>query len=262
MSVLRAALLWALLALPAIAADCVMTVRMDEDPPYLTTMPDGQPGGVHADIAREALRRMGCKAVFRTLPFTRSLKDLEDGTLDILPDTFRTPERQVYALFSRARNQVPNRLFIRAADQGRWTIRSLQDLPRLGIKLGVEGGALASPDFGAIAADPAFQAILTPARSHNSLWRMLRAGHIDAVILDDLTARWELAHLDLEDQVTGTNFVAAAAPAYFAFSRATVTEQQVHGFDAAVDAMRKDGTLPAILARYGLDPGSAVDISD
>lgn len=249
---LRAMMLWAVLAVPA-AADCVMSVRMDEDPPYLTTASDGQPGGAHADIAREALRRMGCKAAFRTLPFPRALKDLQDGTLDILPDAFRTPERQVYALFSRARNQVPNRLFIRAADQGRWAIRSFQDLPRLGIKLGVEGGALASPDFGAISADPAFQAILTPARSHNSLWRMLHAGHIDAVILDDLTARWELAHLGLEDQMTGTTFVAAEAPAFFAFSRASVTQEQVDRFDAAIETMRKDGTLRAILARYGLD---------
>jgi len=239
-----------------------MSVRMDEDPPYLTAMPDGQAGGVNADASREALRRMGCRAEFRTLPFTRSLKDLEEGTLDILPDVFRTPQRQAFALFSRTRNQVPNRLFIRASDKERWQIRSFQDLPRLGIKLGVEGGALASPDFGAISADPAFQTILTSARSHDSLWRMLRAGHIDAVILDDLTARWELGHLGLGEQIVGTDFVTAVAPAYFAFSRATVTEEQVRRFDAAIEAMRKDGTLDAIMARYGLDASAAIDIPD
>ncbi|HMA52541.1 MAG TPA: transporter substrate-binding domain-containing protein [Magnetospirillaceae bacterium] len=261
MSAWRVLLLWALLVLPA-AADCVMSVRMDEDPPYLTVMPDGRPGGVNADVAREALRRMGCKAEFRTLPFSRSLKDLEDGRLDILPNLFRTAERDGYALFSRTRDQVPNRLFIRAADKGRWDVRSFEDFPRLGVKLGIESGSLLSPDFPRIMEDPNFRAILTPARSHQSLWLMLRASRVDAVILDEQTARWELKHLGLAETVIGTDFIAAPAPAYFGFSRATVSADQVSAFDGAVEAMRKDGALAAILAAYGLEADAAVDIPE
>ncbi len=248
-----------LAALPA-AAECVMSVRMDEDPPYLTTLPDGKPGGVNADVTREALRRMGCRADFRTMPFSRALKELEDGGLDILPNVFSTPERQTFALYSRTRSHVPNRLFIRAADRGRWDITRLGDLPRLGVRLGLKGGAMASPDFAAVSSDPAFQAILTPSRSHESSLRMLHAGRVDAVILDEQTAHWELARLGFADSVIGTQFVAAPAPAYFAFSRAKVSEEQRDGFDAAIEAMRKDGTLTQILTGYGLDAGAAIDI--
>jgi len=255
----RAALLWMLAALPA-AAECVMSVRMDEDPPYLTMLPDGQPGGVNADVAREALRRMECRADFRTMPFSRALKELQEGGLDILPNLFRTPERQAFAFYSRTRDQVPNRLFIRAADKGRWDIKSFRDLERLGLRLGLPGGALASPDFAALSADPAFKALITPARNHASLLRMLQGGRVDAVILDEQTARWELARLGLADTVTATDFVAGVDPGYFAFSRAKVSEEQVERFDAAIEAMRKDGTVAGILSRYGLDPGAAIDI--
>jgi polar amino acid transport system substrate-binding protein len=258
---LRALLLWALLAVPALA-ECVLSVRMDEDPPYLTVLPNGQPGGVNADVAREALRRMGCKAEFRTLPFSRSLRDIQDGTLDILPDLFRTPEREVYARFSRARNQVPNRLFIRAADKGRWDLREFEDFPRLGVRLGVESGALVSLDFSKLMQDPKFRALVTPVRNHESLWRMLLAGHIDAVILDEQTARWELTHLGMAGTLTGTDFIAGAAPAFFAFSRATVTAGQVDAFDAAIEQMRKDGALAAILAAHGLEAGAAINIPE
>ena len=258
----RIALLWMLAVLPAAAGECVISVRMDEDPPYLTMLPNGQPGGVNADVTREALRRMGCKADFRTLPFSRALKDLETGKLDMVPNLFRTPAREAFALYSRTRGQVPNRLFVRAADKGKWDLRDFQDLPRLGVRLGVPAGAMVSPDFASVSAEPAFHAILTPARSHENLWRMLSGGHVDAVILDEQTAKWELAHLGFTNAIVGSDFVAAAAPAFFAFSKASTSPDRVASFDAAIDGMRKDGTVAAILARYGLDADAAIDISE
>ncbi len=259
MILLRGALLWMLAALPA-AAECVMSVRLDEDPPYLMTLPDGQAGGVNADVVREALRRMGCRADFRVMPFSRALKELQQGGLDIVPNMFRTPDRQAFVFYSRTRDKVPNRLFVRAGDKGRWDIANLGDLPRLGVRLGVTGGGLASPEFAAVVADPAFKAILTPAHSHEGLLRMLHAGRVDAVILDEQTAQWELAHLGFSESVAGTGFVAAAAPGYFGFSRAKVSEEQVAAFDAAIGDMRKDGMMAAILSRYGLAPDAAIDI--
>lgn len=261
MRVLRVILLGALAALPAAGA-CVMSVRMDEDPPYLTQLADGRPGGVNADVAREALRRMGCQAAFRTLPFPRSLRGLEDGTLDIVPDLFRTPQREAYVLFSRTHNQVPNRLFIRAADRGRWDIRTLQDLPRLGVKLGVQTGALVGPDFPGAMEDAKFRALVSPARSQEGLWRMLLAGRVDAVILDEQNARWELEHLGFDESVVGTDFLAATAPAYFGFSRASITAEQVQAFDSAIDQMRADGTLAAILAAYGLEATAGINVAE
>ena len=261
MTVLRAILLWALAGLPA-AAECVMSVRMAEDPPYLTSLEDGRPGGVNADVAREALRRMGCRAEFRMLPFPRSLRDLQDGVLDIVPDLFRTPEREIYALFSRTHDQVPNRLFIRASDRGRWDIKTFQDLSRLGVRLGVQTGVLVGPDFPGAMGEAKFRALVSPARTQESLWRMLLAGHVDAVILDEQNARWELKHFGFDQSIVGTDFLAATAPAYFAFSRASVTAEQVQAFDSAVDQMRGDGTLAAILAAYGLEPGAAIDMPE
>lgn len=261
MSLFRLIALGVLLGGP-VSADCVMNVRMDDDPPYLTITPDGHAGGVHADIAREALRRIGCRAEFHAFPFTRSLKDLAEGSLDIVPNLFSTPERETFARFSRTRDQVPNRLFIRNEDKERWTVHSFDDLPRLGMHVGYEAGALISPDFPRISADPRFEGVFVPGRTHESLWRMLTAHRIDGVIMDEQTARWELAHLGFDNAVGGADFIAATAPAYYAFSRATVTAEQVQAFDAAVSAMRKDGTLAAILAKYGLEESAAIDISD
>lgn len=257
----RAALLWMLAALPA-AAECVMSVRLDEDPPYLMTLPDGRPAGVNVDVVREALRRMGCKADFRTMPFIRALRALRTGELNILPNAFRSPERETFVLYSRTLSRVPNRLFVRTADKDRWAVASLGDVPRLGIRLGLAGWALTSPDFASFARDPAFKAMVTTAPSQDGLLRMLQAGRVDAVILDEVTARWELRRLGFADAAVGTDFITVSAPSYFAFSRATVSAEQARGFDDAVSDMRKDGAMAEILARYGFSPDAAIDISE
>jgi len=263
LSFLRAALLAMLAALPAVAgAECVMTMRMVDDPPYFILHADGPPTGLHADIAREALRRIGCRLDFREVPFTRSLKELEEGKLDIVPDLFLTPERERYTLYSRTRSRVPNRLFVRAADRERWQIHDFADLPRLGIRLGIETGALISPDFAAISADPAFKAILSTAHTHTGLWHMLETGRVDAVVLDELAAKRELVAEGLNGKIAATDFVTSGEAAYFGFSRATVGEDQRDRFDDAVAAMHKDGTMTRILAGYGLAAGAAIDLSE
>jgi ABC-type amino acid transport substrate-binding protein len=66
----------------------------------------------------------------------------------------------------------------------------------------------------------------------------------------------------MNSSVVGTTFIAAAAPSYFAFSRAAVTPDPVRRFDEAIEDMRKDGTLSAILSTYGLDGTVAVDIAE
>ncbi len=257
----RAALLLAVLAGPA-AAECTISMRMDQDPPYLTRQPDGTATGINVDVAREAFRRMGCKVEFRDVPFGRALRELQEGTLGVVSDMFETPDRESFALFSKTGNRIANRLYVRLADKDRWKIESYDDLPRQGIRLGIETGALASPDFKGVADAPAVHSILVPARTHESLWRMLAASHVDAVIMDDLTALTELRQLDLAQAITGTGFVASIDPAHFAFSRALFSSDDVHRFDETVAGMRRDGTVAKILVLYGIDPGAAVDIQD
>ena len=256
-----AALLLALLAAP-VMAECVVTMRLDSDPPYLMRKSDGSASGVNGDIAREALRRIGCSVEFREEPLGRALKELQEGKLGVISDMFRTPEREAYALFSHTRNEVANRLYVRTGDKNRWTLASFADLPRQGIRLGYESSSLASPDFQKVIDDPAFRTILFPIRTHEGLWRMLAAGRLDAVIMDELTARWELAQFGLDQEIAATGFRASTDPAFFAFSRVSTEPAEVRRFDEAIAAMRRDGTLAAILTSYGLDPNAAVDVSE
>ncbi|MEI9985329.1 MAG: transporter substrate-binding domain-containing protein [Aliidongia sp.] len=239
-----------LLAMPA-DADCVLSVRTHDDPPYSMIQPEELAGGISIDIVREGLRRIGCSVSFEDLPFARALASLRQGNLAVLPGVFRTPEREAFALFSAPVNAVPNKLFIRRADVGRWHVEKLADLIKPGFRLGVQIDVMYSAEYRQLLDNPAFQALLAPTSSRSNLWQMLAANRIDGVIADDLTARWEIHAAGYDAQIVPQGFVVSAEPSYVAFSRALVSLEQVANFDKALRAMHEDGTYDAILQRYG-----------
>jgi polar amino acid transport system substrate-binding protein len=245
------ATLW-LAALGASAANCVVTVRMDDVPPYLMTIGDGKPGGLSADVALAALDRIGCQAEFRNMPFARAIKSLQTGELGLLTDIFQTPEREEFILYSQVPLDMPNVLYVRREDRGRWPIKSLADFPRLGIHLGMTRGALFSAEQQSEANSPEFHAIVEEVSNHQSQWRMLAEKRVDAVICDPLVADWDLRRMHLDDQIVRDKFVTGTQPSYFGFSRKLVSEDFVARFDAAFRDMLKDGTVAKILEKYGL----------
>jgi polar amino acid transport system substrate-binding protein len=254
----RAGILAAALCLATSTAmgECVLRVRLDADPPYLIPAADGAAQGLNADLVKLALAQIGCRAEFHLMPFARALKSLATGDIDVVPDMFRNPERESYAWFSHTTQQVPNALFIRKSDAGKWSVHSLEDLPRLGIRLAIKRGVLITPDFDQLAKTPEFRAILETHNDHLGLWRMLLEKRVDAVVMDRLSAQWELRNAQLDHDVVEAMVIAAKDPSHFGFSRKTVTEEQVNQFDLAMHTMLEDGTVAKLIGKYGLDQPS------
>jgi polar amino acid transport system substrate-binding protein len=233
-------------------AACELVVRANSDPPYFIALPQGEVGGVGSDAVREALRRAGCTVTFVEMPFARALQSLRDGSVGVLANVFRNPEREAYAWFSAPYNKVPNRLFIRRTDQGRWRIERLADLIGTDFRLGVQIDVVYSPEYRGLKDDPHFQALLVPVSDRAALWQMLAIGRIDGVIADELTAHWELEAAGLAAAIGPHGFIATADVSYVAFSRKLVSADLVERFDEALASMRRDGTLAEICAHYHL----------
>ncbi len=238
-----------LLARPA-AAECVLSVRTHDDPPYSMAGPGGQASGISVEIVREGLRRIGCGASFEDMPFARALGSLQQGKLAVLPGVYKTQERAAFALFSEPLNAVPNKLFIRPGDAGRWRVARLADLIGTGFRLGVQIDVMYSAEYRQLLDNPGFKALLVPTSNRSNLWQMLAADHIDGVIADEATALWEIHAAGFDTAIVPQGFVASAEPSYVAFSRALVGPDQVARFDEALRAMHRDGSYDAILRHY------------
>ncbi len=243
-----------LLAAPASA--CVKRLRWNDDPPYSMRLPDGRVAGWSVDLAQAALQRMGCRLELLEMPFARALAELKAGRLDMLDGAFALPERQVYAHFSEPQFRSRNLVFIRAADLPRFQAQALADLHRAGWRFGAQVGVVYGPAYAALQQDEGFRAKLQLVPRRTSLWLMLARGRVDVVMADEMTAAYEIAAAGLHGTVVATPLVVSNEAASMAFSKATTDLAFVQRYDATLQAMARDGSLSAILQRYGV-PGAA-----
>lgn len=232
-------------------AACLLRVRQNADPEVLLPLPSGEHSGPQVEIVREAARRIGCRVQILHLPWARALIELQAGRLDVLPDAQRTPEREVFARFSAGAWLSRNGVFMRTSDlRAQGAPASLEDFAARRLRLGVQVGVLYGASTDRLLADQRLAALLVRAPSRKSLWNMLALGRVDGVIADESGGRRELHMLGLDHQLSLSAIPLEAEASYTAFSRATVTPELLARFDAALEAMRRDGSFVAIERRF------------
>lgn len=232
----------------ASAADCVQSVRRNPDPSASVRGPDGQLTGVRLSLTVEALRRMGCRAVVKDLPWSRALNDLALGELDVLPAAHRTPEREAFAIFSTQLTPAQFRVFVRR-ELAPSAPADLDGLHRSGLKLGLQSGVVYGTALEGLLADPAFAARVERVVNRPGLWRMLARGRVDAVLAEDFSAAWELEQLGLVGEVQASALLVEGETTSTAFSRRRHDADFVARFDATLAEMARDGTEQAIALR-------------
>ncbi|MDM4766043.1 transporter substrate-binding domain-containing protein [Pelomonas sp. SE-A7] len=247
---LLALCLWPTGAALAGQQPCVLSQRWNEDPPYSMRLANGEIRGINIELVAEALSRMGCTVKLVEMPFARALTELAAGRLDILPGALRRPERELFAHFAQERWHSRNRLFAHVQSRSLWPQSKLAEIPASGFRLGVQLGVSYGPEYAELSRDPAFVQTLQKSGSRRNLWQMLKLRRIDGLIADELTARYEIAELGLQNLVGMTEVVASTESSGFAFSKATVNEAFVERFNAATEAMVKDGSYQAIVQKY------------
>lgn len=239
-----------LLLLPTASRACELRVRRHPDPLMLVRMPDGELSGPQLETVREALRRTGCRMRVVALPWARALSDLASGELDVLPGAHRLPEREGFALFSSSSWPSRNRLYMRseglARDGQPLDLEQFLRSRRLGLQVGVAYG----PQLDALLRREELARNTQRAANRQGLWQMLAMGRVDGVLADEEGGQRELGRLGLQGQLRATDLVVDAEPSHTAFSRRRVDAALVARFDAALQAMQRDGTRAQIEKRF------------
>lgn len=238
-----------LLATPALAQDCVKTLRRNPDTPHLVRLPDGERSGPLQAVLTEALNRMGCRVKVVDLPWARALAELKAGQLDVLPGMLRTEEREAYTVFSAEARNSTNRLYLRAGDPRAAQLRELDDLLGLPFRLGTQNQVSHGIAFERLMRKPEFVQRVQTVAVRDSLWRMLTLGRLDGVLADETTVDFELQRLGLKGQVQASAVAITGVSTTTGFSRKSHDAAFVARFDRTLEAMRKDGSTAAIEKR-------------
>jgi polar amino acid transport system substrate-binding protein len=243
------------LGVPAFAqggapGECRMRLRWYDDAPYFMRGPQGEVQGIQADLVTEALRRMGCQVSLVELPWARALVELQAGRVDVVAGALRRPEREAYAYFAQPRLRSPNVLFahVEAPLDPAW--RRLTEVARSPFRLGAQGGVSYGPDFLELMADPAFASRIVRSALRRNLWTMIGLRRLDGIVADQATGRYELRQLGLSDRIRETAVVVSTEASTIMFAKKTVSADFVRQYDQISEAMVKNGTEAAIVARY------------
>ncbi|WP_374355331.1 substrate-binding periplasmic protein [Chitinimonas sp.] len=233
-----------LVILSCFAFAAPLRLVMTEYAPYSWQAASGEVMGIEADIVREALvRRLRLPVQMEVLPWVRAQSYVEQGSADAMI-AFPSERRRAYALVS----EVPVvdwsvSLFVSRQHPRQQQLAKVRDARDLaGFSLGVTAGNNW--------AEERLQGLsVERAPKPDSLLKMLVAGRIDAIPDSPIVLRYYLRELGLKDQVAEVAQLDARS-LHLLISRKSPYVGILPEIDAVLRAMKVDGTLAAIVARY------------
>jgi polar amino acid transport system substrate-binding protein len=234
----------------AAARACEMRMTWKHDPPYQYEDEQHRLSGLQVEVARAALASMDCRLVPVELPFARAMTELEAGRVDIVPGVQPRAERERFAWFSRPGLRTRNLVFLRSDLEPAQRLATLDDLRASDLRVGVERGTAYRAELKERLARPGMERRLEEASSLEGLMRMLQMHRIDAFVADEYSAHFLARQLGLSATMQPSAIVIDEEAPVYAFSRLSVKAAQVERFNAALDAMRQDGSLKRLETRF------------
>lgn len=254
-SLVLAALLAAGAAHAAPAAPRVVTICSDPWMPYAGEAGPGADEGYVIALARAALERSGYQVRYVVTPWSRCIADVQRGRWDAIACVdAREVQDAVYP--EEPVGETRPSFFVRL--DSTWRYQGPASLER--IRLGaIQGYAYAEEVDGWIEAhadDPQRLFLASGNEPLRRLFEMLSAGRVDAIIESPLVAAWTAHRLGgTAGPLREVGFAGPQVPIYVAFSRRTPDGAALaRAFDAGLRALRAEGKLAPLLARYRIPP--------
>lgn len=203
--------------------------------------------GLATELVSTALRRAGFSSSYNEVPWARAIEGLQHDKYDLTVATWHSAEREVYGQYSQP--YLTNTLRFIRKKGSHIDYQQLSDLRPYLISV-VRGYNYA----------PAFDSDSTlrkhPVNNFASAARMVVQEHAQLTVEDELVAQHtfngELQ--DIQDKLEFLPKSLSESPLHILVRRSHPQHQQIiDGFNAAMQAMRADGTYQMIMQRHSKD---------
>ena len=234
----------------------------DEPPPLVLAFSELAPwkvktgteyGGAYTEIVRELARRVGRELRIVECPHPRCMLMMQSGDADLSIGVQQSPEREAFMAYLRTpyRKTATDRVFyVRRGEAGR--IRNYEDLP--GLHIGVRQSSEYFDRF-----DEDKTLLKETALTNAANLRKLMLKRLDTVLMPEDQGAVLISELKLVGQVEPAVYREHdPTPRSVSVSRKSAAfETLMPQLEAAMQAMRRDGTLAAIydqhyFKRYGV----------
>lgn len=218
-----------------------IVIGYGEWPPYESeSLPDLGP--IPA-LVGAAFAHGGTHVEFKSLPWWRMLHEVETGTIDGALIWRDTGNRRATYLFSDPIFKSRISIFFRRNEVRHWT--KLSDLSA--VRIAVTASYHYCPEFDQLADQGQLNLERTAADDLN--FSMLKAGRVDATIVESAYGRWRLAQMgDAAGSIVEDKHAVCVAPMYLLVSRAvTYGPALTERFNAGLRQVKADGRFDRLL---------------
>jgi polar amino acid transport system substrate-binding protein len=247
-------------ACPARAASPqAVTIYADDSYPPYSFIENGRLTGIYTEIVRRALERLPEYQVqLLAVPWRRGLAMLESGQAFALYPPYFRPQERPYIRYSEPILTEQVVVYCNAATLAKRTLKHWP-VDYHGLRIGMNSGfLLGGPEF-----DSAAQAgLLTVDQAQGSranLLKLLRA-RIDCYLNDRLSILWELERMKtdglIDERYQPVSEIAVLSTEQGHLGYSDLAERYpfrldfIEKFNAAIRAMRRDGEIKDITARF------------
>lgn len=240
---LRAALTGLLLTAPLLALAATDFVAYTEEWPPYNYQENADVKGISSDVLRAACEIAQLRCSLQLVPWARAYKIVSNTPNTVLYTTARKPARE--ALFIWVGPILPRTTWIYTKAEHGPALKDIKDLAALRVGVVREEAAQADLLQGGVPATA-----LVEESSNTAVLRMLLGDIVDAMVDTEVGMAWNLRSLGRPaSSVTKQLKLSEDGAYYFALSLKS-DPAMVRKLQAAVDKLKRDGRLEAIVRNY------------
>jgi len=206
-------------------------------------------GGIAVDLSNELFRRLGLSTETKIYPYKRCINQMKSGERDLLLMVKRTPEREIYMLFSDVAATDPQLIYYSTDHYSEFSWKSWEDLKGYTIA-GVRGF-----DYGGFhqaASDLNLNFELAANDTQNI--KKLLSGRVDLILLSQSTANFYLkSNPEVAGKLIAAERIVTNAEFHFGISKSGNATLHLDNINKMLSEMKQDGSLYSILGQ-GVTP--------
>ncbi|MFM8453653.1 MAG: substrate-binding periplasmic protein [Gammaproteobacteria bacterium] len=210
--------------------------------------------GIDVEIVARVLQEMGCKYVFIKTPWSKHLKQLQIGKIDLAASASRLPEREDYAYFSEPYRREQLYLFTKKETLETFNLKGLKDIIGTSFRLGVVQGFNYGEVYNKLAEIPGFQerlvSVMVPEQNLENIILDKIDGFLDDPVAVSTYLNEGFNYDSSKLNLTRYPFLINDNPIFIMFSKSAVQQKYVDQFNSELKKLQDQKLINQIINNY------------
>ena len=222
--------------------------------PYSFTNSEGKGTGADLELAKKALKNIGCAVKIRMMSFNWQLRRVAKGRLDLAMGVGRTAKREGQGYFVGPYRQEKIRVYARKDSAPQYaSFKSLRALLEHNeIRIGLSEAYSYGEEIDTLIGSPEFASRIESLPSEATLLTKLDIGTLDLVIADEAVASYYLEILELKDKIVRLDVFQHHNDIYFYVSK-NLPIERIALFQKEIERLTQLGLIEKLIPYYHLD---------